>query len=152
MSGDHIDQLMAVMEAAFDPHWGEAWNRRQVSDSLVLSSTHYDLIDSAGETAGPDASAAGFTLSRSAPGEEELLLIAVAPGHRGGGLGAALLHRLSDAAAQRGAERLFLEMRDNNPARGLYERHGFAPIGRRREYYRLKDNTLLDAITFAKDL
>ncbi|MEO0057507.1 MAG: hypothetical protein RIT17_960, partial [Pseudomonadota bacterium] len=31
-----IDRIMAVMEAAFDPAYGEAWNRRQVADALSM--------------------------------------------------------------------------------------------------------------------
>lgn len=39
-----VDRIMAVMDAAFDPAYGEAWNRRQITDALVLPSTHA-LID-----------------------------------------------------------------------------------------------------------
>lgn len=146
---DDLDRIMAVIEAAFDPAWGEAWNRRQVADSLAFANTHYRLFDQAGGDAGEHTPAAGFTLVRAAPGEEELLLIAVVPGARGKGLGAAMLRRARDDARERGAERLFLEMRANNPAVGLYRRFGFQPIGRRKDYYRAGDGTKLDAITFA---
>ena len=53
---------------------------------------------------------------------------------------------------QRGAERLFLEMRENNPARTLYEAQGFVPIGRRKNYYSLGDGARMDAITFGLEL
>ena len=43
-----IDRIMVVMEAAFDPAFGEAWNRRQVADALTLSSTHALVVDAAG--------------------------------------------------------------------------------------------------------
>ena len=33
--GDDLDAIMAVMAAAFDPAFGEAWSRRQVGDALV---------------------------------------------------------------------------------------------------------------------
>ena len=33
---DDIDRLMAIMQAAFDPAYGEAWTRRQVEDALLL--------------------------------------------------------------------------------------------------------------------
>ena len=149
---DDLDRIMAVMKAAFDPQWGEAWNRRQVSDSLSFSSTHYLLIDHLGGEPQGDQPAAGFTLVRAAPGEEELLLVGVVPEARGKGLGQALLRRAVADAESRGAERLFLEMRANNPARDLYERFGFQAIGRRRDYYRTADGTKLDAITFAYEL
>ena len=146
MSED-LDQIMAVMDAAFEPAWGEAWNRRQVSDSLAFPHTHYRL-------ASTDAShpAAGFTLVRAAPGEEELLLIAVAPESRGRGLGRQLLEQVLEDARGRGAERVFLEMRFNNPAVELYRKMGFVPIGRRKDYYRLPDGSRIDAITFACQL
>ncbi|MFA9200274.1 MAG: GNAT family N-acetyltransferase [Cypionkella sp.] len=146
---EDLDSIMAVMDAAFDPRWGEAWTRRQVSDSLVFPHTHVRLLDGAGRVPYGAGEAAGFTQVRAAPGEEELLLIAVVPAWRGRGLGTALLRHAAADARGRGAERLFLEMRANNPARRLYERFGFQPIGRRKHYYRTTDGDKLDAITFA---
>jgi len=146
---DDLDRVMAVMQAAFDPAWGEAWTRRQVGDSLAFPHTHYLLIGPDGLPPRDDEPAAGFTLVRAAPGEEELLLIAVRPDHRGRGLGRKLLDRVFAEARGRGAERVFLEMRFNNPAARLYEAAGFAPIGRRKDYYRLPDGSKIDAITFA---
>ena len=40
---------MAVMNAAFDPAFGEAWNRRQVEDALLLGQSHYALLAAHGE-------------------------------------------------------------------------------------------------------
>ena len=148
---DDLDRIMAVMEVAFDPAYGEAWTRRQVSDALVLPGTHYLLADAAGQEPAPGAAAAGFALSRGVLDEEELLLLAVRPEHRGRGLGGALLRRFISSARERGASRLFLEMRDGNPAEALYRRHGFASIGRRRDYYRRGADGPRDAITFALD-
>ena len=146
MSED-LDQIMAVMDAAFEPAWGEAWNRRQVSDSLAFPHTHYRLASYAASQP-----AAGFTLVRAAPGEEELLLIAVAPEYRGRGLGRQLLEQVLEDARGRGADRVFLEMRFNNPAVEVYRKMGFVPIGRRKDYYRLPDGSRIDAITFACEL
>jgi ribosomal-protein-alanine N-acetyltransferase len=147
---DDLDRIMAVMEAAFDPAYGEAWTRRQVGDALVLPNTFYLLAGSDGLDPGEDRSAVGFVLSRGAVDEEELLLIAVDPSHRGRGIGAALLERFVEASRARGAQRLFLEMREGNPAESLYRRHGFASVGRRRAYYRRGTVAPLDAITFAR--
>ncbi|HYD23178.1 MAG TPA: GNAT family N-acetyltransferase [Croceibacterium sp.] len=146
---DDLDRIMAVMEAAFDPAFGEAWNRRQVEDALALPGTHYLLVDAAGGPPAEGAAAAGFALSRGALDEEELLLIAVVPGHRGRGIGTMLLERFIGQARARGATRLFLEMREGNPADSLYRRHGFERVGRRRHYYRRGTAAPLDAITFA---
>jgi ribosomal-protein-alanine N-acetyltransferase len=89
-------------------------------------------------------------MSRGAADEEELLLIAVHPDHRGRGVGTALLQRFIAAAEARGAARLFLEMRDGNPAESLYLQAGFEPVGRRRNYYRGAAKGPLDAITYAR--
>lgn len=147
---DDLDRIMAVMQAAFDPAYGEAWTRAQVGDALVLPNTHYMLAGADGGEPAEGAPAVGFTLSRGAADEEELLLIAVSPEHRGRGVGAALLARYIEAAHARGKTRLFLEMRDGNPAEALYLRAGFEPIGRRRNYYRHAAKGPLDAITYAR--
>lgn len=139
-----LDQIMAVMEAAFDPQWGEAWNRRQVEDALALPNT-YTVLSTEDPSAEP---AHGFLITRHAPGEEELLLIAVHPEHRRQGTAKKMLERLAKDARGRGASRIFLEMRENNPAASLYAEFGFEPIGRRRAYYLTSDGHRLDAITY----
>ncbi|RJX66394.1 GNAT family N-acetyltransferase [Tsuneonella suprasediminis] len=149
---DDVDRIMGVMDSAFDPHWGEAWTRTQVGDSLVFPTTHYNLIASSGLAPAEGESAVGFTLVRAAPGEEELLLIGVTPEMRGQGLGRKLLDSVADQARLRKAEQVFLEMRENNPAIDLYRSFGFSPIGRRKNYYRISDGSILDAITFALPL
>lgn len=118
----------------------------------MLPTTHYNLIASSGLTPAEGESAAGFTLVRAAPGEEELLLIGVIPEMRGHGLGRKLLDSVADQARLRKAEQLFLEMRENNPAIDLYRSFGFSPIGRRKNYYKISDGSMLDAITFALPL
>jgi len=149
---DDLDRIMQVMEAAFDPAFGEAWTRRQVSDSLIMPNTHYLLAAGNGRAPGEDEPAVGFALSRGAADEEELLLIAVHPGQRGRGIGGALLGRFIAAARGHGARRLFLEMREGNRAESLYRRYGFESVGRRKHYYRRGSASPLDAITFAREL
>jgi ribosomal-protein-alanine N-acetyltransferase len=145
---DDIDRIMAVMEYAFPPEFGEAWNRRQVSDSLLLGATHHGLIGPDGNCApDPSDNTAGFFLSRSVLDEEELLLFAIAPEWRRRGLGHTLLIHFIVSARQRGKKRLFLEMRRNNPAGVLYAAHGFRPIGIRPRYYRASNGERIDAIT-----
>jgi ribosomal-protein-alanine N-acetyltransferase len=146
---DDIDRIMAVMERAFPPEYGEAWNRRQLSDALTTGRCHFQLVDMAAKPPEDGAPAAGFTLSRSGFEEEELLLIAVVPEARRQGLARAMLSELRDAASTRGARQLLLEMRRGNPAEALYRELGFIPIGERSNYYRAVDGTRIDAITYA---
>jgi [ribosomal protein S18]-alanine N-acetyltransferase len=147
-----IDAAMAVMTAAFEPRWREAWTREQLRDSLALPSTVLLLGDRDGRPAAPGGAIAGFVLSRQALDEEELLLLAVLPAERGRGIGTALLNTYFSAAERRGVRRVFLEMRSNNPAHSLYRRCGFEPIGVRPRYYRAEDGRAIDAITFSRHL
>lgn len=148
---DDIDRIMAVMQAAFDPLYGEAWNRRQVEDALVMGHTHYLLAGTDGEDPA-DETAVGFSLSRHGYEEEELLLFAVLPEHRGKGVGTRLLARFAETAERRGAKQLLLEMRRGNPAERLYRGFGFVQIGERPKYYRQGNGERLDALTFARPI
>ena len=148
-----LDAVMEVMNSAFDPYWREAWTRSQVATSLALPHTRAILISAEGHGDVKNVGdTAGFVLARRAPGEEELLLIAVKPEHRQRGLGGRLLREFVSSAKKLGADKVFLEMRDGNPAENLYRSEGFTPIGRRREYYRAINGEKLDALTFTKSL
>lgn len=149
---DALDAIMAVMEDAFDPRYGEAWTRRQVSDSLTLRNVYFTLIDADGTHDGDPDRVIGFALTRQVLDEEEILLIAVRPANRGNGVGKKLLREVIARARARSAARVFLEMRDGNPAEHLYRGQGFEKIGHRKGYYRGAIGGPLDAITFAKDI
>lgn len=145
---DHRDiaPVMAVMIAAFDPRYGEAWSAPQVLGSFATGIAWARLAEADGEPV-------GFTLCRRVGPEAELLLIGVPPAARGKGYGRELLSAARRDAQIRGADALFLEVReDNNPALGLYRRRGFVAIGRRRDYYRGPGDVKFDAITLRCDL
>ena len=144
---DDLDAIMAIMARAFDPAHGEAWTRRQVADALLLPGTHYLLA-----TAPGSGVPCGFALTRQVLDEEELLLLAVLPEMRRKGVAAGLLQRLFAAAPRRGTQRIFLEMREDNPARHLYINNGFEQIGVRRGYYRKASGGPKDALTFSRNL
>lgn len=150
IADDPVDAIMQVMESAFDPAFGEAWTRRQISDALVLPSTHYLLARPTG--ASESGGVAGFILSRHVLDEEEVLLIAIAPQFRRRGIGRQLLTKFIEQAKSRGVCRVFLEMRDGNPAEGLYSEVGFERIGLRKGYYRGAIGGPIDAITFGRDI
>jgi ribosomal-protein-alanine N-acetyltransferase len=149
---EDLPRLMAVMNAAFEPKWGEAWTRRQVEDSLLTGFCNYFLVSPSGKPVANGEQAAGFTLSRTIAGETELLLLAVDPQCRRQGLGTVLVEALARDALAKGASRLFLEMRRGNPAEHLYRRLGFEPVGERPNYYRTNEGQRIDAVTFARTL
>lgn len=152
MPGDDLDRIMAVMSAAFDPMYGEAWTRRQVDDALAFGQCHYRLIGADGTPPAEGERAAGFALLRTTLDEEELLLFAILPALRRRGLGARLLGEVIADARTRSIRRILLEMRRGNPAESLYRRCGFADVGYRPQYYRSGDGSRIDAVTFCCNL
>jgi [ribosomal protein S18]-alanine N-acetyltransferase len=95
----------------------------------------------------------GFAVSRMAADEAEILSIAVAGSHRGRGLSRDLLLTHLGHLAGRGVRTVFLEVEENNqPARRLYERAGFAAVGRRERYYQQPGGEQLNALLMRRDL
>lgn len=135
--------VMRVMDAAFDPAYGEAWSRAQLLTLFALPSARVCI-------AWDSETPCGFSAARVAGPESELLLLAVDPESRGRGVGALLIADWQDWAASEGAEDYFLEMRADNDAVHLYERSGFSECGRRKDYYRGGDGMIRDAITMRR--
>ncbi|HEY7005035.1 MAG TPA: GNAT family N-acetyltransferase [Sphingomicrobium sp.] len=144
---DHIDAVMNVMSAAFGDKYGEAWTRSQLSGILPMAGVFLTLaVDREGE------SIVGFSLCRTVVEESELLLIAVLPDEQRRGVGALLLDHFLDRASEDGVSRVHLEVRDGNPAVGMYRTAGFSPVGRRRNYYHATNGKRYDAITLSREL
>jgi len=138
-----LDAVMAVMNDSFDPRFGECWTFSQCAGLLPMPGVWLTL-------ARVDGVVAGFALSRTVADEAELLLLAVRNGEQRRGVGRHLLAAFMAAARARGADRLHLEVRDDNPAIRLYEAAGFALAGRRRNYYSGADGRTYDALTLAR--
>jgi ribosomal-protein-alanine N-acetyltransferase len=146
-SADRLDAVMTVMDAAFGDRFGEAWTRSQLSGILPMAGVLLMLaIDRA------SGLVVGFSLFRTVAGESELLLIGVLPRHHRRGVGKLLLGDFIDQARAQRLSRVHLEVRDGNPAIGMYRASGFSPVGRRRNYYHAIDGKKFDAITLAYEL
>ena len=95
----------------------------------------------------------GFIISRMAADEAEILSVAVASAQRGRGYSRNLLANHLGHLAGRGIRRVFLEVEENNqPAVRLYQRAGFATVGRREQYYRDASGAKLNALIMQRDL
>ncbi len=136
-----LDQVMTVMTAAFGDSYGEAWTRSQCAGILPMDGVTLTVADG-----GEDL--LGFALYRIILNDAELLLLAVSPAAQGNGVGRKLLAQFIEDAKKKGASKIHLEVRDGNPAIRIYEAAGFAPAGRRRNYYRGTDGCQYDALTF----
>ena len=138
-----VEPVIRVMEASFDPAFGEAWTAPQCAGLLPMPGVWLTVARKGGEPV-------GFAMARVIAGEAELLLLAVRRDAQGRGIGKALLNRFIADALERGATQLHLEVRDGNEAIHLYRQSGFKEIGRRRNYYRGPSGQLYDALTLAR--
>lgn len=128
-----LDAIMALETSIFT---SDAWSRATMRAELAGGHGHYLVAVDQGDT-GPDA-VIGYAglLALAAAADADVQTIAVAPAKRGQGIGSALLQALLDEAVRRGVDRVFLEVRADNPvAQQLYRGFGFASIGVRRGYY-----------------
>lgn len=132
---------MEVMKNAFDPAYGEAWTAAQLSGFMSLPGVTLSL-------ARLDNACLGFTLSRQILDEAELLLIATHRKWQNRGVGKLLLEAFISASRKSRIETIHLEVRDNNPALEFYSKHGFECIHRRPAYYKGRDGTYYDALSF----
>lgn len=142
-----LDAVMKVMDGAFGNRFGEAWTRSQLSGILPMSGVTLIL---AREERVRDT--IGFSLVRTVADESELLLLAVLPQHQREGIGRRLLEDFIERASHGGATRVHLEVRDGNPAVGMYRAAGFEQAGRRRNYYHAPDGRRFDALTLIRDI
>ena len=137
-----VPELARIHGASFHRGWGEG----EFETMLTARNTLVHRLRMGRRTI-------GFAVSRMAADEAEILSIAVAANQRGRGLSRDLLLTHLGHLAGRGVGRVFLEVEENNqPARRLYERGGFAVAGRRERYYREANGEQLNALLMRRDL
>ncbi len=140
-----IAAVDAVMQAAFEPRYGEAWTRNQCLGVLAMPGVRLTL-------ALVDDQPAGFAMVRGVADEAELLLLAVDSAQRRRGVATALLRAVIAEAQASGVVDLHLEVRAGNDAVRLYTAQGFAKVGERRGYYRGRTGQIFDAHTYRRTI
>lgn len=126
MSLEDLDAVLAIERASFSTPWGRG------SFQNLLGREDADLWVAVAED-----EVIAYAVVWYAAAECELGNLAVAPERRGRGTGRWLLDWALHKAIERGAERVFLEVRmSNRLAQDLYESRGFVQVGLRRRYYR----------------
>ncbi|WP_299397665.1 GNAT family N-acetyltransferase [Pelagibius sp.] len=95
----------------------------------------------------------GFFLAQVLFADGELLSFGVVPLCRRRGYGRRLLAEGLAVAQRQGAERIQLEVAENNRrAQNFYVSAGFSLVGRRSAYYGLGDGKAVDALILRKPL
>jgi len=135
----YLDDAAALHGAIFD----KPWSRDALQDLLVMSGAAGAVILSGTRV----PAFAGFVLFQCIGDFAEILTLAVAPDHRGRGLGRSLVQQVLARARETGVEKVMLEVQDGNlPAIQLYESVGMTAFDRRRNYYKAADGRHADAI------
>lgn len=138
MNQTHVPAVAALEAVCFSDPWSERSVASELSNPLSLW-----LVAMDGDTL------AGYIGSQSVMGESDMMNVAVNPDYRKQGVGTKLIAALVEALAQTGNHCLILEVRaSNSPAICLYEKLGFACVGRRPNYYR---NPKEDALIMRKE-
>lgn len=137
-----LDAIMLIENRSFPT---DAWSAESMAAELASPHGRYLVDEHEGVIIGY-----GGVRALQGSADADIQTIALDADHRGGGRGRALLRALLDAAADRGAREVFLEVRADNPsAEGLYLSEGFEEIGRRPHYYQPDD---VDAVVMRVDL
>jgi ribosomal-protein-alanine N-acetyltransferase len=109
------------------------------------------LMDQGGVFWGVDHKKRGFVLVRAAPGEAEILTLAVDPAHRREGVARDLVLNVLRTCPMLNLEHLFLEVAaDNEAASRLYAGLGFEEVGRRKAYYTRGEAPPVDAVVMKR--
>lgn len=138
MSEVHVPQIAGLEKICFSDPWSERSVASELENPLSLWLVAVD-----------GQQVAGYVGSQTVMGETDMMNIAVLPEFRRQGIAEALIMALTAELKKAQSHCLTLEVRaSNEPARMLYEKLGFACVGRRPRYYQ---NPREDALILRKE-
>ena len=138
MQQHHIVQIAELEKLCFNDPWSENSIASELNNRLScwLVAIENDVV-------------VGYVGSQTVLGETDMMNIAVHPDHRGKGIAITLINTLITELSRQGSHSLMLEVRaSNEPAKNLYGKLGFEPVGVRKNYYR---NPKEDALILRKE-
>lgn len=122
------------------------WTSRSIESQVLTEGAVFALI----RDDRSDNRPVGYICGQSVSDECELYRIAVLPEYRKQGIADRLMSYFLVKCRENGIKNVFLEVRcDNEPAKHLYEKHGFCEVGRRRNYY---TEPICDALIYKAEL
>lgn len=127
--GWKFEDILRISELEMECFPKEPWSYRMLADSFENENFVGILCEENGEIAGYGGVTVGYDTA-------DIDNIAVSERYRGCGMGGVLLEELVRAARERGAAKIFLEVRVSNAvAMSLYLKHGFKGVYARTRYY-----------------
>ena len=134
-TAEYAPQLAQIEDRCFT----SPWTQKQLEDDIKSPSTVYYIAVCNGEVC-------GYGGMWRVLDEGSITNIAVLEEHRRKGIASALLKQLLSC----GVNYVTLEVRrSNTSAINLYSKHGFKPVGVRRDYYTNPDGSKEDAFLMA---
>ena len=125
MTAEHVPQVAALEKVCFSDPWSEKSVASELENPLSCW-----LVALDGETV------AGYVGSQTVMDETDMMNIAVHPDFRRQGIARALIAELTAKAGENKLAFVTLEVRESNaPAIALYTGAGFAPVGKRKNFY-----------------
>lgn len=144
MEPHHSAPAAEIHAAAFR----RAWSAEEI-DALLSQANVFGFV----ALAAGRSRVSGFVLVRFAADEAEVLTIAVVRKARNAGIGWRLMVAAIDRMRREGAEKMFLEVDEQNAAAlALYRRLGFKTVAKRSAYYKHGDGTRSAALVMRCDL
>lgn len=145
MTDAHLDQIEALERAIFT---SEAWSRRLLKEMYAAPGSL--ALTAAAE----DGTVLGYASAQVVLDEGHINNMAVRPQSRRQGIASALMEALRRAALEKQLAFLTLEVRASNAAaQTLYAKHGYRPVGRRKNYYAFpREDAVLMTLEFKKIL
>ena len=134
-TGAQLEQIEAIEQQCFSCPWTLDQLRSQLSDDRHV------FLAAVAES----GTVLGYVGMMFVLDEGYISNVAVAPDFRRQGVADALISALMMRAEELGLAFVTLEVRaGNEPAKALYAKHGFVPVGRRKNYYDLpKEDAIL---------
>ena len=131
----HLEQIEAIERQCFSCPWTLEQLRSQLSGERHV---FLAAVDTGGAVL-------GYVGMMHVLDEGYISNVAVAPAYRRQGVAGTLISALTARAEELGLAFVTLEVRaGNEPAKALYAKHGFVPVGRRKNYYDLpKEDAIL---------
>ena len=118
-----LASLAEIERACFHAPWSENMLREELGKGIFL-------------VAEQDGRTAGYVGCQTVLDEGYITNVAVSPDHRRQGIARALIAELTAKAGENKLAFVTLEVRESNaPAIALYTGAGFAPVGKRRNFY-----------------
>lgn len=139
------EDIFAIAELEKQYFAGEAWNYRMLAESFESDNFIGVICEDEGRIAGYGCITVNYDTA-------DIDNIAVIEECRGNGFAAAMLEELVRSAGERGAKKVFLEVRVSNvAAMKLYLAHGFKGLHARLRYYPDGEDCLVMVRTIASD-